>query len=103
MILVSILRTHCLALDSEDFFFSNCFSIRFIVVCLIFKIMIHFVFVQDITCRSVFFSFFNLWMSICSAPFVEKAVFAPLNSFVPLSEIRGCVCADLFLDVVLFP
>ena len=59
MILVSILRTHCLALDSEDFFFSNCFSIRFIVVCLIFKIMIHFVFVQDITCRSVFFSFFQ--------------------------------------------
>lgn len=77
MILVSILRTHCLALDSEDFFFSNCFSIRLIVLSLIFKIMIHCVFVQDITS----FIFFSLWMSICSAPFVEKAIFNPLNHF----------------------
>lgn len=37
MILVSILRTHCLALDSEDFFF-QLFSIRLIVLSLIFKI-----------------------------------------------------------------
>ena len=41
--------------------------------------MIQFVFVQGIKFRSMFFSFFRLWMSSCSAPFVEKAIFAPLN------------------------
>ena len=69
-----------LSLRFRRLFFPSCFSIRLIVLCLIFKIMIHFVFVQDITCRSMF-SFFNLWMSSCSALFVEKAIFNPLNRF----------------------
>lgn len=76
MILVSVLRTHCLALDSEDFFFPIVFYKAY-SLSLIFKIMIHCVFVQDITS----FIFFNLWMSICLAPFVEKAIFNPLNHF----------------------
>lgn len=80
VLLASILRTHFLFLDPEDFF-PIFFSRSVIVLDFTFKYMIHFKLIFTEGVRLCQGSFFCPWMSNCSSTTCWKAVFSLLDFF----------------------